>query len=171
MTKNNVIDNETGEVFGSEALPDDSAQSGETIQALIPYNRMLNIARNTLTRMDWNKDSGMWVTDLGETDELIGEIIKATEVYSCWSHQIGKPTCQGFGPACPEHPDTSQMGYRLAIDTEEFGNVWVDLYGLAQRAGSSACKVAASNDGKISFKGSKAINTKNGTFYIPKIVK
>lgn len=168
--KDQVIDNETGEVFGGDEFQGE-AKTGETLAALIPYNRMLNIARATLTRMDWDKKEGLWVTDIGETDEITGEIIKATEVYSCWSEQVGKPTCQGFGPACPNHPETSQMGYRLAIASDEFGNVWVDLYGLAQSVGSAACKFAAASGGKIHFKGSKAISTQNGTFYIPKLVR
>lgn len=168
--KTTIIDGETGEVTGEVLYPEGNA-SGETLNALVPYNRSKIIARTTLTRMDWDKKAGTWVTDMGETDELTAVLVKATEVYSCWSDQIGKPTCQGFGVSCRLHPETSEMGYRLALDTEEFGNVWVDLYGLAQRIGSAACKHAEAHNGQVNFKGSKVINTQNGPFHIPRIVK
>ena len=165
-----VIDNETGEVMGGD-YTNISGVTGETLAALVPYNRMTHIAKTALLRAEWDKKKGVWITDMGESSTLTGEMVKATEIYACWSSQVGKPDCMGFGPICPQHPDKSEMGYRLAIDSEEFGNVYVDLFGLAQRVGAAACKYAVANNDKIAFDGSKAINTQNGTFYIPKIVR
>src|ERR1044071_6918495 len=136
--KSQVIDNETGEVIDSFLVPVDGP---ETLDNLIPYNKMTNIARQTLSRVKWDARGGKWTSDMGDSNTLTGTLVKATYLYAIWGEKLGEPKYIGFEPPA-NSSEKPEIGYRLAIDSEEFGPCYTDLFGIASRKGSAACKEA-----------------------------
>jgi len=163
-----TIDGDTGEVYDTFLVP---VEGPETLDNLIPYNKMTNIARQTLVRIKWNSRTGKWESDMGDSNTLSGVLVKAAPLYAVWTDQLGKPSYLGFSP--PENPTGEvSTGYRLAINSEEFGPCYCDMFGIVARKGSAACKVADKNpENRIKFNGSEALSTEYGTFYSPMLVK
>lgn len=163
-----TIDGDTGEVYDTFLVP---IEGPETLDNLIPYNKMTNIARQTLMRIKWNSRTGKWESDMGDSNTLSGILVKAAPLFAVWTDQLGKPSYMGFTPP-PETDEDVSTGYRLAINSEEFGPCYCDLFGMVARKGSAACKAADKNpENRIKFNGSEAINTEYGVFYSPMLVK
>lgn len=167
-SENVTIDGETGEVFDTFLVPVDGP---ETLERLIPYNQLTNIARQTLVRIKFNTRTGKWESDMGDSNTLSGTLVKAARLYAVWTDQLGKPDYLGF--ELPQDPSGDvSLGYRLAMDSQEFGPCYCDMFGIIARKGSAACKVADKHPDKfIKFNGSEALNTEHGVFYSPLLVK
>lgn len=171
MTKHSeVIDNETGEVLDQSALV--PMGDGSSLRELVPYNRMTNIAKQTLTRLNWDKKKGVWKCSLGEFTELSLTPKAATELYAVWTEQVGKPSYYGVDKEDASVYGQPEMGYRVAFMEATLGPCYTDLFGLSRDFGEAVCKIASyGKDEVIKVKGGDAISTSNGVFYAPKIVR
>ena len=58
MTKNDsIIITEDGEVLDQSSLV--PMGDGSSLKELVPYNRLTNIAKSSLTRLTWDKKRGL----------------------------------------------------------------------------------------------------------------
>jgi hypothetical protein len=126
------------------------------------------IAQEAPLRIDWDKKAGIWRTDLGETEDLLAFSFVARRIYACWTDNIGQPICLGMGDKCPDHPDTSDKGYLVGMDTQQFGLVIGQFFGLAQRVMSASAKLYI-RQGIVRYVGSREIVTRFGKFQLPVI--
>jgi len=171
MTKqDSLIITEDGEVLDQSSLV--PMEDGSSLKELVPYNRLTNIAKSTLTRLTWDKKRGLWTCSLGEFDALNLIPTAATEIYAVWSEQVGKPMYYGVDEEEATGFGLPEKGYRVAFMEETIGPAYGDFFGLARDFAEAVCKFGATNRGNpIKVKGNTAINTQNGTFYVPKIVR
>lgn len=170
MSKNqSLIITEDGEVLDQSALvPVGDAGS---LKEIIGYNRMKIIARTTYTRLTWDKRAGVWQCSLGEFTDLELKPVAASELYAVWTEQVGKPAYYGTDKPDTYDDDEIEMGYRVAFIEKSIGPCYGDFFGLSRDFAEGCCKQAANNDEAIvKVKGSRPVNTSNGTFYVPKIV-
>lgn len=171
MTKDrSIIVDEDGLVIDQVALV--PLGDASTLKEVIPYNRMTNIAKSTLTRLTWDKRVGVWKCSLGEFTELKLTPIAATELYAVWTSEVGRP--QYYDVKEPEgyEEDEVEMGYRVAFTEEIIGPCYGDFFGLSRDFAEAVCKMAHHDKGKvITVKGSTTISTGNGPFHAPKIVR
>ena len=122
------------------------------------------IAETAALKITWDKTAGEWVTDLGNTDTLSVTQFAARRIWAIWSNVVGQPEAMGWG----DGPDNSDHGYAVVMDTDEFGVVTGQFFGIASRVISSAAK-KYTRDGSIAFDGKVPVKTKFGIFYNPKI--
>ena len=171
MTKqDSIIITEDGEVLDQSSLV--PMGDGSSLKELVPYNRLTNIAKSTLTRLTWDKKRGLWTCSLGEFDALNLIPKAATELYAVWSEQVGKPAYYGTSEEDAAQYGEAEKGYRVAFAEETIGPAYGDFFGLSRDFAEAVCKFGATNPGNpIKVKGNTAINTQNGTFYVPKIVR
>ena len=122
------------------------------------------IAETAALKITWEKQTGEWSTDLGSTDDLTVTQFAARRVWAVWSNVVGQPESMGWG----EGPDGSDNGYAVVMDTEEFGFVTGQFFGITSRVISSAAK-KYTREGAVNFVGKVPVKTKFGLFYNPKI--
>jgi hypothetical protein len=122
------------------------------------------IAETAALKITWDKSAGEWVTDLGTVDNLNVSQFAARRIWAVWSNVVGQPEAMGWG----DGPENSEKGYAVVMDTEEFGVVTGQFFGITSRVISSAAK-KYTRDGSISFDGKIPVKTKFGIFYNPKI--
>ena len=122
------------------------------------------IAETAALKITWDKAAGEWVTDLGNTDTLNVSQFAARRIWAVWSNVVGQPEAMGWG----DGPENSDRGYAVVMDTDEFGVVTGQFFGIASRVISSAAK-KYTRDGSIAFDGKVPVKTKFGIFYNPKI--
>ena len=122
------------------------------------------IAETAALKITWDKTAGEWVTDLGNTDTLSVSQFAARRIWAVWSDVVGQPEAMGWG----DGPENSDRGYAVVMDTDEFGVVTGQFFGIASRVISSAAK-KYTRDGSIAFDGKVPVKTKFGIFYNPKI--
>lgn len=170
MAKNDsIIITEDGEVLDQVSLI--PMGDGSSLRELIPYNQLSNIAKSTLTRLTWDKKNGEWSCSLGTFTELTLEPKAATKLYAVWTEQIGRPVYYGVSEEEALAHGEAEMGYRVAFSEAKIGPCYADFFGLTRDFAEGICKIAyGTEDAKIKVKGSTAISTSNGTFYVPKIV-
>jgi len=168
-SKSLVVDQETGEVLDQSSLV--PMGDGSSLKELIPYNRMTNIAKSTLTRLNWDKKTGEWRCALGAFTELVIIPKAATELYAVWTEQVGRPAYYGVSEEEAGEYGEVEMGYRVAFLEAKIGPCYSDFFGLTRDFAEGICKIAHSSDNApIKVKGSVAVSTGNGTFYVPKVV-
>lgn len=122
------------------------------------------IAETAPLKISWDKQAGEWVTDLGNTDTLNVTQFAARRMWAVWSNVLGQPEAMGWG----DGPENADHGYAVIMDTDEFGVVSGQFFGIASRVISSAAK-KYTREGSIAFDGKVPVKTKFGTFYNPKI--
>jgi hypothetical protein len=171
MTKQSlVIDEETGEVLDQSALVPMGDSS--SLKELVPYNRMSNIAKSTLTRLNWDKKTGEWKCSLGSFTELTIIPKAATEIFAVWTEQVGRPAYYGVSQEDALGYGEPELGYRIAFLEAKLGPCYSDFFGLSRDFAEGICKIAhATENAPISIKGSEARSTGNGTFFVPKVVR
>ena len=148
-----VVDNTTGEVVG---LPDNTSEI---------------VSLPSRVTWDVREKFPIFRTDQGESQTLEGDFMVASFIYACWTDQVGQPTCMGSGKFCPEHPDTSEMGIGLLLNTLEFGVIYMSCFGLMKNWAQGLVKRASKNEGMFKAEGTKGINTKHGSMQIPGLAK
>ena len=109
----------------------------------------------------------LFETDFEIAEELSGGLVNATVMYACWTDEIGKPSCLGWGEKCPDHPDSSSPGIMLVLQTNELGLIYMSCFGLLSKWAIGLVKQAVKSEGDFSTKGRKAIKTKFGIMHIP----
>ena len=165
-----IVDEETGEVLDQVGLV--SIGDGSSFRELVPYNRMTNIAKSSLSRLTWDKKKGIWSCSLGEFDALTVVPMGATELYAVWSEQVGKPLYYGVDKSEAEEVGEPEKGYRIAFVEATIGPAYADLFGLTMDFGEAFCKMGTQDrDKPIVIKGANSISTSFGVFYTPKIVR
>ena len=122
------------------------------------------IAETAALKITWDKTTGEWVTDLGSADTLNVTQFAARRIWAIWSNVVGQPEAMGWG----DGPDNSDHGYAVVMDTNEFGVVTGQFFGITSRVISSAAK-KYTREGSIVFDGKVPVKTKFGIFYNPKI--
>ena len=123
------------------------------------------IAESSALPIKWNKQEGQWETDMGETTQLHLTNFAARRVWAVWSKTVGQPESMGWG----EGPEGSDKGYAIVAESDEFGLVTGQFFGITSRVISSAAKKFV-REGIVTFDGSVAVKTKFGIFYNPKLV-
>lgn len=171
MTKNDsIIITDDGEVIDQSSLI--PASDGASLKELIPYNRMGNIAKSTLTRLIWDKKNGIWTCSMGEFSELLIIPMAASELYAVWSEQVGKPLYYGVSKEEAQLAGNPEKGYRLAFVEKVIGPAYTDLFGLCLDFGEAVCKIGnLDKNATILVKGSNIVTTSFGPFYVPKIAR
>lgn len=171
MTKNDsIIITEDGEVIDQVSLV--PMGDGSSLKEVIPYNRMSNIAKQSLTRLTWDKRIGVWKCSLGEFTELDLVPVAASELYAIWTEQVGRPAYYNVKEPESYEEGEVEQGYRVAFTEKIIGPCYADFFGMARDFAEAICKMGHANkDAPIKVKGSIAVTTGNGTFYSPKIVR
>lgn len=123
------------------------------------------IAESAALPIKWNKQEAQWETDMGDTVELHINNFAVRRVWAVWTKVVGQPEAMGWG----DGPEGSDKGYAIVAETEEFGMVTGQFFGITSRVISSAAKKFV-REGSITFAGSVAVKTKFGIFYNPKLV-
>lgn len=144
-----VIDNTTGEIVG---LPDNTVEI-----ASIPIRVTWDVRLSNPT----------FLCDAGESDELSGTLLQATHLYACWSDIVGQPSCLGTGKNCPNHPETSDNGIGLVLETDQFGLAYLSCFGLMKNFAQGLVRRAHKHEGDFMTSGVKVISTKHGPMRIP----
>lgn len=124
------------------------------------------IAETAPLKIEWDKKAGVWSTDLGQSTALYVSQFAARRIWAKWSSIVGQPEAIGWGEA----PEGCDAGYAVVMDTEQFGVVTGQFFGITSRVISAAAKTFTQT-GEVSFLGNVAISTKFGTFYNPRIVR
>jgi hypothetical protein len=122
------------------------------------------IAGTSALSIRWDKSNGSWITDLGECDALHVTQFAARRIWAKWSQVMGQPEAMGWGEA----PEGCDSGFAVVMDTEEFGIVTGQFFGITSRVISSAAKKFV-REGDFTFSGSVPVKTKFGVFYNPKV--
>lgn len=122
------------------------------------------IAETAALKITWDKTAGEWVTDLGNTDILTVTQFAARRIWAIWSDVVGQPKAMGWG----DGGEDCERGYAVVMDTDEFGIVTGQFFGIASRVISSAAK-KYTREGSVVFDGKVPVKTKFGIFYNPKI--
>ena len=121
------------------------------------------IAETAALKISWDKTAGEWVTDLGNTETLTVTQFAARRIWAVWSNVVGQPEAMGWG----DGPENSEHGYAVVMDSDEFGVVTGQFFGITSRVISSAAK-KYTREGSIVFDGKVPVKTKFGIFYNPK---
>jgi hypothetical protein len=124
----------------------------------------VQIAETSALSIKWDKSNGSWVTDLGECDVLHVTQFAARRIWAKWSQVVGQPEALGWGEA----PEGCDSGYAVVMETEEFGIVTGQFFGITSRVISSAAKKFV-REGGFTFAGNTPVKTKFGLFYNPKV--
>jgi hypothetical protein len=169
-TKDSIIVDEDGEVIEENSLV--PVGDGSSLKELIPYNRMSNIAKSTLTRLNWNKKTGVWSSSLGEFSSLEIVPVAASELYAVRSEQGGKFIYYGVDENEAEQLGIPTKGRRVAFMEKENGASYSDFFGMTVPFADALCKIGTTYKGEpILIKGSDPVPTSNGVIHIPKIVR
>jgi hypothetical protein len=168
--KSLIIDEDTGEVLDQTGLVPMS--DGSSLRELIPYNRMTNIAKSSLTRLVWDKKKGLWQSSLGEFTDLELIPMAASEIYAVWSDVVGKPLYYGVSKEEAAPFGEVEEGYRIAFIEKTVGPAYADLFGMATDFAEAICKMGTNDKGKpIQVKGNESRSTSFGVLYVPRIVR
>lgn len=156
-------------LFGEEFFGEDDttlAVIGLTasLAPLEGVDETAQIAETAALKISWDKTAGEWVTDLGNTNTLNVTQFAARRAWAVWSNVVGQPEAMGWG----DGPENSDRGYVVVMDTDEFGVVTGQFFGIASRVISIAAK-KYTREGSIVFDGRVPVKTKFGIFYNPKI--
>lgn len=168
--KSLIIDEETGEVLDQTGLV--PVGDGSSLRELIPYNRLTNIAKSSLTRLVWDKKKGSWQSSLGEFTDLELLPLAASEIYAVWSDVVGKPLYYGVSKEEAAPFGDVEKGYRIAFVEKTIGPAYADLFGMAIDFAEAFCKMAVNDKEKpIRIKGNDTRQTSFGVLYVPRIVR
>lgn len=105
----------------------------------------------------------------GEEKDISGRLISSTFLYACWSEMVGKPLCMGVGKLCPDHPDHSQPGIGLVLETDQIGVVYMQCWGLLEKWAKGLIRRASKEDGYFCTDGTRDIPTQHGTMKQPRL--
>lgn len=150
--------------FGEDDTTLDVIELTANLAPLDGVDETVKIAETAALKITWDKTAGEWVTDLGNTETLSANQFAARRVWAVWSNVVGQPEAMGWG----EGPENADHGYVVVMDTDEFGVVTGQFFGIASRVISIAAK-KYTREGAIAFDGKVPVKTKFGIFYNPKI--
>ena len=122
------------------------------------------IAETAPLKIEWDKHTGTWKSDLGESETLTVTQFAARRVWAKWSNVVGQPEAMGWGEAPPD----CDSGYAVVMDSQEFGVVTGMFFGITSRIISAAAKVYT-RTGEVNFSGKVVVKTKFGTLFNPVI--
>lgn len=165
-----LIITKDGEVLDNSSLV--VMGDASTLKEVIPYNRITNIAKSTLTRLNWDKKAGVWRCSLGEFSELELLPVAASELYAVWTDTVGRPAYYDVKEPEGYEPEEWEIGYRVAFTEKVIGPCYSDFFGISRDFAEAVCKFHIQDrEAVIKVKGATPVNTSNGVFYSPKIVR
>lgn len=152
------------DIFGSDSTTLAVINLADSLAPLEGVDETVAIAETAALKITWDKGAGEWITDLGSTDDLTVNQFAARRIWAVWSSVVGQPEAMGWGEA----PSGADSGYAVVMDTDEFGIVTGQFFGITSRVISSAAK-KYTREGSVTFAGKVPVKTKFGIFYNPKI--